>query len=502
MTAAPRGHVQIPRSLIYSPTHSALAVWTWAMYETLMPHGLDGDRAPAMARRRFLAERANTSTTALDDARRQLLTLTENGPYLSRSTPRGAKRSVLHAALRRPRGTGDRYAPVPAWTLDMVWAGRRRPTGTISAEAWRLYTATVDRAHRNGKPTPFDTTTARLAAALNTSQPTARRRLAELETAGLIEATARPGGWLSLRVVLEEEDATQTAEHHANRGRRHTNPHRNPSHIAALTPLRTRHTPLATTGTPQETPTTYAPPQEPPPLPAGGAYSNQSAQTGTGRAGNTHHHRNHRTSTPVPRAAIDLYRALPPAITRQIPEHGSQRILRAIAAELQHRTPAELANRITRNWDHWRYRITDTDPIRDAVALATRIVRRGRLCPDVRCEDGHQLDLNSPCKACAQNAPNPLSKSAHLDANHAILLQGIPRPDTRTFPPTGQYQAVPEGQPTVSAEHHPRLVTQAVKRKPVDPKPYASLARRLLKAATEADRDAILSSLRGQTRTG
>src|SRR4051794_24159311 len=106
---APRGHVQIPRSLIYSPDHSGLAVWTWAMYETLMPHGLDGGRAPAIARRRFLAERAGTSTTALDDARRQLLAPTADGPYLSRSTPRGAKRSVLHAALRRPRETGERY---------------------------------------------------------------------------------------------------------------------------------------------------------------------------------------------------------------------------------------------------------------------------------------------------------------------------------------------------------------------------------------------------------
>lgn len=230
------------------------------MYETLMPHGLDGGRAPAIARRHFLAERAGTSTTALDDARRQLLAPTTDGPYLSGSTPRGAKRSVLHAALRRPRETGEGYAPVPAWTLDMVWAGRRRPAGTISAEAWRLYTAAVDRAHRNGKPRPFDATMARLAAAVNASQATARRPLAELETAGLIEATARPGGWLSIRVALEEEDATQTAEHYATHGRHHTAPHSNPAHIAALTRSRTRHTPLAATGTPQETPLTYAPP--------------------------------------------------------------------------------------------------------------------------------------------------------------------------------------------------------------------------------------------------
>lgn len=50
------------------------------MYETLMPHGLDG--GPAIARRRFLADRAGTSTTALDDAGRQLLDPTADGPYL------------------------------------------------------------------------------------------------------------------------------------------------------------------------------------------------------------------------------------------------------------------------------------------------------------------------------------------------------------------------------------------------------------------------------------
>ncbi|WP_242903718.1 winged helix-turn-helix domain-containing protein [Actinomadura terrae] len=494
---APRGHVQIPRSLIYSPTHSALAVWTWAMYETLMPHALNGTRAPAIARRSFLAERANTSTTALDDARRQLLTPTQDGPYLSRSTPRGAKRSVLHAALRRPRETGERYAPVPAWTLDMVWAGRHRPAGTISAEAWRLYTAAVDRAHRNGKPTPFDTTTARLAAALNTSQPTARRRLAELEAAGLIEATARPGGWLTLRVVLEEDDATQTAEHYATHGRRHANPHRNPSHVAALTPLKNRHTPLPTTGTPQETPPTYSPPEEPPPLPAAGAYSNQSAQTPeTGKAGKpTHHQQDRRTPTRIPRAAIDLYRALPPALTHQIPEHGSQRVLKAIAAELQHRTPAELANRITRNWDHRRYHITDTDPIRDPVAVATRLVRRGHHCPDVRCEDGHQLDLNTPCKACAQVTELKHSEPAPCLTNGTSTEPHSHTPDRRKPTSPARYPKEQNRHTIWQALHATRPAT-------IDGRPYAALARQLLKARTDVEREAIISAHHTPAPTG
>ncbi|MCO6005579.1 hypothetical protein NE236_11365 [Actinoallomurus purpureus] len=143
-SGAPRGHVQIPRSLLYSTGHGALAVWAWATYETLMPDGLGGGRVPVVTRRRFVAERAGTSTTALDDARRDPLAPAAGGPYLSRSAPRGSKRSVKHACLRLPRETGEAFAPVPSWTLDLVWAGRRRPAGRVSPDAWRLCAACVD----------------------------------------------------------------------------------------------------------------------------------------------------------------------------------------------------------------------------------------------------------------------------------------------------------------------------------------------------------------------
>jgi hypothetical protein len=102
----------------------------------------------------------------------------------------------------------------------------------------------------------------------------------------------------------------------------------------------------------------------------------------------------------VPAAAAAVYRALPAKLAGQIPKHGSRRVLEAIAAELVHRSPAELADRIARNWEHFRYLISDAEPIRDPIAVAIRLTRRGLDCPDVRCEDGHQLDLNAPCKAC------------------------------------------------------------------------------------------------------
>jgi hypothetical protein len=116
------------------------------MYETLMPRGIGGGRAPRMARRCFVADRAGCSKTALDDARRELLAPAEGGPYLARSAPRGSKRSVKHAALKLPQETGEPYAAAPAWTLDRVWAGRRRPAERVSMDAWRLYGACVDRA--------------------------------------------------------------------------------------------------------------------------------------------------------------------------------------------------------------------------------------------------------------------------------------------------------------------------------------------------------------------
>ncbi len=109
--AGPRGHVQIPPSLLYSEDHGGLGVWVWAMYETLMPHGLGGGRAPAVARRRFVAERAGASTSVLDDARWELLASVSGGPYLSRSTPRGAVWERCCAHRRRPDG-----AAWPSWS--------------------------------------------------------------------------------------------------------------------------------------------------------------------------------------------------------------------------------------------------------------------------------------------------------------------------------------------------------------------------------------------------
>jgi DNA-binding transcriptional ArsR family regulator len=501
MTAAsaPRGHVQVPRSLLYSCDHSAMAAWAWATYETLMPHRLGGGRAPAFAGRQFVACQAGVSTTALDDARRELLAPTSGGPFLSRSAPRGAKRSVEHMALRLPRKTGEGFAPVPSWTLDLVWAGRRRQEGRISPEAWRLYAACVDRACRKGRPQTFEATVARLGSKLQASQATRRRRLAELERAGLVEVTEQSGGWPSIRVILDADEAADAAENYAREGRRRVEPRQDPSHIAALTPRKNRQEPLAGSGTPQESPSKKTPVEEAPALPAVGEHTRSRTQTRvTAEAGNS---RTRRKGRPTPRrprrqvlrAAAEVYRTLPAELTRRIPEHGSRRVLSAISAELEHRTPAELAERIAGNWEHWRYRLTAAEPIRDPVALTIRLTRRGLDCPDVRCEDGYQLDVDAPCKACT------MAKAEHA-AEHAA----------------GPDQACAEEPPELQLDHgvdfrrtstvgisneSTRYARSAVDTaaataamaKAVDGRRYAALARALLKSRTAAEREEILA---------
>jgi hypothetical protein len=44
-------------------------------------------------------------------------------------------------------------------------------------------------------------------------------------------------------------------------------------------------------------------------------------------------------------------------------------VLEALAAGLEYRSVAELAERIARNWEHWRWRLAAGEPIRDPVAL-------------------------------------------------------------------------------------------------------------------------------------
>jgi hypothetical protein len=100
--------------------------------------------------------------------------------------------------------------------------------------------------------------------------------------------------------------------------------------------------------------------------------------------------------------AAELYRMLPERLRERVPEHGSRRVLRTLAAELDQRTAPELAERISRRAEGWQYRAEDAE---NATAVAITIVRRGYDCPDVRCEDHARLDTGLPCSHCAQAQP-------------------------------------------------------------------------------------------------
>lgn len=117
-----------------------------------------------------------------------------------------------------------------------------------------------------------------------------------------------------------------------------------------------------------------------------------------------------------PAVAARLYRLLPEGIRTQIPEHGSRRVLDAIAAECSTRTDDELAERIARRAETWAYRIDDAD---DPTAVAITIVRRGYACPDIRCEDHERLDTGKQCEHCAEASPGDRpAQSAPLCPDH------------------------------------------------------------------------------------
>jgi hypothetical protein len=388
--------------------HGDLAVVIWADYESLMTPVLGGGRGPAVAGRQYLATAYGTSPTAIDDARRQLLqTDAPGGAYLARSTPRGRQRTVQHMARRRPQETRQAYVAVPAWTRNLVWSGRHRPDGRISPGAWRQYAAVLDKATREGNsPRPVETTVQGLGKALTGSAWTGRRRLAELEAAGLVEVTERPGErLLSVRVVTDPAEAGRVAEAFGGRGRVVVDP----SQIPALTPRRFRHSPLADSGTPcTQPPGTHPPTTQPPPPAVGELQVGEKPGAVPADAGESQD--SCATTEPAPKRAdtspagpvaveaARLYRLLPERLCERVPAHGVRRIMRAIVGELEARTAAELAERIARRGEAWAFRIED---VTDGTAVAITIVRRGYDCIDVRCEDHHRLDTGQPCGHCA-----------------------------------------------------------------------------------------------------
>ncbi|TMR91489.1 hypothetical protein [Nonomuraea basaltis] len=437
------------------------------MYETLMPRALGGGRAPAYARRCWVADALGVNEKTLDGARRQLLADGPGGPWLARSSPLGAKRAVRHAALRLPRETGDPYVEVPAWTLDLLSASSESDQ-RISPAAWRLYALVL--ANQREADRPLETSVGHLGGMLGASADTGRRRLRELERAGLAEVTQRRGGRLLMRPVRNPNEAATVAVTHATQGRLHTT---SPSQPRAFTPGKAGQSPLAKAGSPQKAhdhKTSQLDASQPPA--AGDVQVVDAQRPEPGRQVSPTRATPPAARHPATRRqATEVYRhALPATLAQAIPAFGRRRVLAAIAAELATRTPAELAERVRRRWEPWQWR----DDIADPTAVAITIVRRGYHCPDMRCEQHHRLDTGQPCGACAQiaaeivyqraDAPDP---SAHVDA--------------RSASPPGPAPA----REVVTALSWPSRTSTATTTEPGSP-PYANAAYQAARAAVDA----------------
>ncbi|MBB4706145.1 hypothetical protein [Sphaerisporangium siamense] len=414
--------------LLRSAVHGGLAVAAWAMYETLMPRGLRGGRAPARARRIWVGEALGVTPKSLDAARRELLAAGECGPWLSRSAPRGAKRAVRHMALHVPAQTGEKFAAVPAWTLDLVHGGRHRPEGTISPDAWRLYG--LGELERENAET-FEASVRFLGKLLHASPDTGRRRAFELEASGLWQVAERPGGRLVIRPMQTPQEAFTAASAYAEHGRAQVV---DPSQPSAFTPRNETHSPLATKRTPQESDLQESPlPESDDAPPAVGVVQVGRARARAADAGRVERSapRKGPGRGSDPRAAEVYRQAVPAELAALIPAHGRRRVLAVLSAELVHREPGELAARIAARFESWRYRLAE---VTDATAVAITLARRGYHCVDVRCEDHVRLDTGQRCSACAETA-HEITKGRQT-ASDGPVIDDQPPPG-RVIPASG-----------------------------------------------------------------
>lgn len=192
----------------------------------------------------------------------------------------------------------------------------------------------------------------------------------------------------------------------------------------------------------------FSPSPEEPPPPAVGELQVASGERAAADAAESKDSRSRRKKpkqreVPPPPAAVGLYRQLPERLREHVPEHGSRRVLRALAAELEHRTAAELSERISRRSEVWAYR---TEDVKNATAVAITIVQRGYDCVDVRCEDHHRLDTGQPCSHCATATP-AATETAAVASNSRLPARCGQCVDRWIEEPDGRWRRCPNCHP-------------------------------------------------------
>ncbi|MFC4116541.1 hypothetical protein [Nonomuraea zeae] len=446
-------HHQVPRALLYSSTHSALAIVAWCLYEALQYRNAHGGQEPARARRCWVAERLGVSERTLDRARTELLTDHGGGPFLTRRL-RGRNRSALHTVLHRPQETRRRYAAVPAWALARVRAGEAATAdGHVCPETFRTWVVLCDKLDPDG----HDLTLAKLGQWLSCSPTTARRRLRALEAAGWVRVHRRGNGfWMHVQAVVEEgliAALPQDHNHSSDDGEEVSgcpapSDHSPVPDVASLPLPQTSGPHVPDLTPPYETPSKEPPSEDPSaknpfPLAVGGAQHRKDAS----RNALTRERQINDEPPPAPavtrpRGGPSVMTALPLEWQLRMSQSERERVLAAIDDELaQGRTIAQLTARVRRRLTVW----SGTRP-RRAVAAALTVVERGYHCPHPMCEE-HLLPSGHPCEACAaigatMNRQRQLS-SASSDAeeppaNSARRHAAEPRDHVRArreFPP-------------------------------------------------------------------
>lgn len=165
--------------------------------------------------------------------------------------------------------------------------------------------------------------------------------------------------------------------------------------------------------------------------------------------------------TGVFRRLVDLL----PEERRPEARAASKRVMGDIRAELAHRTPEELLARIERRWEPWRYQ---PEAIRSTVGLVRILVASvlpGRRCPDLRCDDGFQLDLGKPCVACSERADEVAAqraKSRPAESRPPVAASGQPAGLAPVTPIPPPFDAVNrEAQPDARPGFTPEQAAQA-----------------------------------------
>jgi hypothetical protein len=134
---------------------------------------------------------------------------------------------------------------------------------------------------------------------------------------------------------------------------------------------------------------------------------------------------------PAPTSPLSaIWQALPNKLRGRIRPSQQPEVIAAIRAELDSRSVAELVERVGRRWQWWQH---TGEQVGCPVAVAVTLVQR-RHCPDLRCEDGVNLDSGRPCLPCADSRPlRAAGSSSRLPAlSRTPASPPCSRPDSRT----------------------------------------------------------------------